>query len=228
MLLCLESCSYNKSHPSPKAYCFSKIVDKKPFLVCFKSLLDSLSSTGMSSTPTMYTPWFASNIKPYHAGSTNIYPIALLELVCRSFQASTLHGVGPLPSHVVMISLVPSCMCHVWVSKGMLSWPCQRSIPFGSSYLNGGCHPWLWSLRMFFPIPSIRLKSLDQEDWVMKPKTSRVMKHNPTQQGAMSPMHDRKSCMKDWEVFLLRTISISSFPHDQCALHRSYAFHLSS
>jgi hypothetical protein len=122
MLLCLESCSYNKSHPSPKAYCFSKIVDKKPFLVCFKSLLDSLSSTCMSSTPTKYTPWFASNIKPYHAGSTNIYPIALLELVCRSFQASTLHGVGPLPSHVVMISLVPSCMCHVWVSKGMLSW----------------------------------------------------------------------------------------------------------
>jgi hypothetical protein len=39
-VLRLESHSYNKSHPSPKAYCFSKIVDKKPFLVCFKSLLD--------------------------------------------------------------------------------------------------------------------------------------------------------------------------------------------
>jgi hypothetical protein len=79
----LESHSYNKSHPSPKACCFSKIIDKKPFLVCLKSLLDSLSSTCMSSTPTKYTPWFASNIKPYHAGSTNIYPIALLELMYR-------------------------------------------------------------------------------------------------------------------------------------------------
>jgi hypothetical protein len=29
----LQSRSYNKSHPSPKAYCFSKIVDKKHFLV---------------------------------------------------------------------------------------------------------------------------------------------------------------------------------------------------
>jgi hypothetical protein len=29
----LESRSYNKSHHSPKAYCFSKIDDPKPFLV---------------------------------------------------------------------------------------------------------------------------------------------------------------------------------------------------
>jgi hypothetical protein len=102
--------------------------------------------------------------------------------------------------------------------------PRQGSIPLGSSYLNGGCRPWLWNLRMFFPILSIRLELLDQEDWVMKPKTSRVKKHNPTRQGAMSPTHERKSCMKDREVFLLWTISISSFPHDQCALHRFLCF----
>jgi hypothetical protein len=32
-VLPLESCSYNKSHPSPEAYCFSKIDERKPFLV---------------------------------------------------------------------------------------------------------------------------------------------------------------------------------------------------
>jgi hypothetical protein len=36
----LESQSYNKSHPSPNAYGFSKIDDQKSFLVCFESLLD--------------------------------------------------------------------------------------------------------------------------------------------------------------------------------------------
>jgi hypothetical protein len=120
-MLHLESRSYNKSHPRAKAYCFSKIIDKKPFLVYIKSLLDSLSSTCMSSTPTKYTPCFASNIKPYHIGSTNIYPIALLELVYRWFWASTLHDVGSLLSHVVMISLVPLCICLVRVSKGISS-----------------------------------------------------------------------------------------------------------
>jgi hypothetical protein len=29
----LESHSYNKSHPSPKAYCFPKIDDRKSFLI---------------------------------------------------------------------------------------------------------------------------------------------------------------------------------------------------
>jgi hypothetical protein len=39
-VLLLESHSYSKSYLSPKAYCFSKIVDKKPFLICFEALLD--------------------------------------------------------------------------------------------------------------------------------------------------------------------------------------------
>jgi hypothetical protein len=120
-MLHLESCSCNKSYPSPTACCFPKIVDKKPFLVCFKFLLHYLSSTYMLSTPTKHTSWFTSNIKSYHAGSTNIYPIALLGLAYHWFRVSTLHGVGPLLSHVVMISLVPSCICHIQVSKGMTS-----------------------------------------------------------------------------------------------------------
>jgi hypothetical protein len=45
----------------------------------------------------------------------------LVELVYNWFLASTLHGVGPLLSHVVMISLVPSCICPVRLSKRMSS-----------------------------------------------------------------------------------------------------------
>jgi hypothetical protein len=39
-VLHLESRSYNKLHPSPKAYCFSKIDYRKPFLICFESMFD--------------------------------------------------------------------------------------------------------------------------------------------------------------------------------------------
>jgi hypothetical protein len=48
-------------------------------------------------------------------------PFALVELVYRWFWASTLHGVSSLSSHVVMISLAPSCIYHVWLSKRMSS-----------------------------------------------------------------------------------------------------------
>jgi hypothetical protein len=45
----------------------------------------------------------------------------LVELMYCWFWASTLHGVSPLLSHVIMISLVPSCICLVWLSKRMSS-----------------------------------------------------------------------------------------------------------
>jgi hypothetical protein len=51
----------------------------------------------------------------------NRLPFALLERVYRWFWASTLQGVGPLLSHVFMISLVPSCICHVRLSKRLPS-----------------------------------------------------------------------------------------------------------
>jgi hypothetical protein len=144
----------------------------------------------MSSTPNKYTPWFASNIKPYHAGSTNIYPIALLELVYHWFWTSTLHGVGPLSSHVIMISLMPSCICHVRVSK----WMSSSTAPKIDSVWKFLPQWRMSSLTLELEnVLSIWLESLDQEDWVMKPKTSRVMKHNLTRQGAMSPTHKRKS-----------------------------------
>jgi hypothetical protein len=50
-VLHLESHSYSKSHLRPKAYCLSKIVDKKPFLVCFEALLDFPKQCHLSSSP---------------------------------------------------------------------------------------------------------------------------------------------------------------------------------
>jgi hypothetical protein len=63
------------------------------------------------------------------------------------------------------------------------------------------------------------LQLLDQEDWVMKCNTSIVKKHTLILQGAMSPTHGRKSYIGDQKVFLLLTILISSFHHDQYILH---------
>jgi hypothetical protein len=60
---------------------------------------------------------------------------------------------------------------------------------------------------------------LGQEDRVMKRNTIGAMKPNLILQGTMSLAHGMKSCMRDRDVFLLPTILMSSFLHDQCALH---------
>jgi hypothetical protein len=51
-LLPLESHSYNKSHPSLRAYCFSKIDDQRHILVCIIFYLTFLNSTCLSFTST--------------------------------------------------------------------------------------------------------------------------------------------------------------------------------
>jgi hypothetical protein len=134
-------------------------------------------------------------------------PFALVELVYRWFRASSLHGVGPLSSHVIMISLVPSCLIapmidSVW--KFLPRWVMSSSTLEFEKVLFHSEHP---------------LELLDQEDWVMKHNTCIVMKHNTILQGAMSPTHERKSGMGDREVFLLSTVSISFLLCGQCIFH---------
>jgi hypothetical protein len=50
-VLPLESRSYNKSYPSPKAYYFSKIDDQKPFSRCLNPRLTFLCSVYISFPP---------------------------------------------------------------------------------------------------------------------------------------------------------------------------------
>jgi hypothetical protein len=135
---------------------------------------------------------------------------ALLELMYRGFQASTLHGVGPLLSHVVIISPVPLCIHLIWLSKTMSS-PITPRINSVWKFL-----PWwpMTSLPLEFEKVLFHsehpLKLLDQEHRVRKCNTSRVMKHNLILQDAMSPTHGRKSGMGDWEVFLVQVFRCPS------------------
>jgi hypothetical protein len=103
-VLHLESRIYNKSHPSPKAYCFSKIDDRKPPLLVSKPCLTFLSSICTSLT---------SN----QVHSIHIYRQALLFHP----QASTLHGGGPPSSHVILISHVTLCTHLDLLSKRISS-----------------------------------------------------------------------------------------------------------
>jgi hypothetical protein len=61
-VLPLESRGYNKSHPSPKAYCFSKIDDQKHFLICIEFCMTFLNSTCLSFTPNK----LHSLVRAYH------------------------------------------------------------------------------------------------------------------------------------------------------------------
>jgi hypothetical protein len=119
----ISSSSDNKSHHSPKAYCFSKTDERKPFLIVLNPFLTFLNSTCLSFTPNKCTHWFASIIEPYRVVSQvpSYNYFALLVLVYHWFWAITIHGVGSLLSHVIMISLVPSCICPVRVSMRMSS-----------------------------------------------------------------------------------------------------------
>jgi hypothetical protein len=133
-----------------------------------------------------------------------ILPSALMALVNHQDRSNT------------QDSIVHFCTISVW-SQSRLRVPirsyCPReyhlrshlwSIPFGSSYPNRECCPQHWNLRKFFFLSEHPLELLDQENRVRKHNTSKVMKHNPILQDAMSPTHGRKSGMGDWEVFLIQ------------------------
>jgi hypothetical protein len=102
-MLHLEHCSYNKSWPSPKAYCFSKSVDKKPLLVS-SPCLASLNSAFISFTPTKCAPWFESIIEPCWS----------------SFEQVPYMVTDYLSSHVVLTSHVTSRTILLNLSKETL------------------------------------------------------------------------------------------------------------
>jgi hypothetical protein len=94
-----------------------------------------------------------------------------------------------------MISLMPSCICHVRLSKRTSSsitsridsvWKFLPQWAMASSTLE------FEKVLFHFEYP---IKLMDQEDRVMEHNPRRVMKHNPILQGAMSLMHGRKGCM---------------------------------
>jgi hypothetical protein len=94
----------------------------------------------------------------------------------------------------------------------------RRSIQFRSSYLDGRCRPWHYNLRTFFSVPSFR-SSWAKKIWVMKPNTSRVMKHHLILQGAMSPTPKGKVAWMTEKFSLLSIVPVSFLLPSQYIFH---------
>jgi hypothetical protein len=83
-VLCLESRSHNKSYPSPKAYCFSKIVGQRLFLVVSKTCLTFLGSVAYRSLSPKCTPWFTPIIESYSCDFTSAFAWSLCHVGARA------------------------------------------------------------------------------------------------------------------------------------------------
>jgi hypothetical protein len=97
----------------------SNLINMSISLFVWHPSLTFLNSACTSFTPNQVYPF----VHVYHRAISLRFckrlPFAIVEHVYRWFWASTLHGVGPLSSHVIMISLVPSCIYHVRLYKRM-------------------------------------------------------------------------------------------------------------
>jgi hypothetical protein len=158
-------------------------------------------------------PWWFCNLLPLYSIGARV---SLISREYSTWRRSTLKPCGHDLNRVLVYPSCPNVPEKIIFDAPM-------SIQLGSPYPMEDVALTLRYEKVYF-FSKLSLELLDQEDWIMKCNTSRVMKHNSIQQGAMSPTHKRKSCMKDRKVFLLWTILISSFLHDQCALHRFLCF----
>jgi hypothetical protein len=111
--------------------------------------------------------------------------------------------IHPVPSSKRVSSSITPMINSVW--KFLPRWVMSSSMLEFEKVLFYSEHP---------------IELMDQEDCVMEHNTRRVLKHSLILQGVMSPMHRKKSCMGNREVFLLSTYPISSSLHGQCIIHR--------
>jgi hypothetical protein len=195
-VLHLKSCSYNKLHPSPKAYCFSRIVDRRPSLVVLRPCLTPPNSACISLT-----------LNQVHS-LVHIYHRAMLV----HLWASILHGDGPLLSHVVSISPVTSRTILFYLSKGtsLLTTP-DNHFYWRPLLWENTITTQLWNPKVLFFLGH-SIKSLDQEDRIIKCNTRRITKHHLIWQGAMLYTHERKSDIRNREVPLFKL-----FCHPSCS-----------
>jgi hypothetical protein len=120
-LLRLQSCCYNKSCPDPMLSASPRCDDQKPFLNCFRSLLDSPKQC-LHIIHAQPSVLLGSRLS-----STYIVVVSQRSIICSSrAHVSLILSKYPTwcrstSSHVIMISLMPSCICHVWLSKRISS-----------------------------------------------------------------------------------------------------------
>jgi hypothetical protein len=114
-VLRLESHCYNESHLGPKLMTSLRLMTESLSLFVSNPCLTFLNSSCLSFTPNQVYPLVCIHHRAISCRFHKRLPFALLELVYHWFWASTLHGVGPLSSHVVMISpclWVSIMFCH--------------------------------------------------------------------------------------------------------------------
>jgi hypothetical protein len=149
-VLPLESRSYNKSCPSPKAYCFSKSVDKKSLLVS-SPCLASFNSACISFTTTKCAPWFKSIIEPCWSSFKQVPYMVMVHLSSHVVLIShvtswiilfELPKESLFPITTIVAPQVPPCILlgtlrHMWIIKAgpipkialFISTPCQYGLP---------------------------------------------------------------------------------------------------
>jgi hypothetical protein len=154
------------------------------------------------------------------------------------------------PNQVHSLVRVPCWAISWWVHQRPPVCPISAHVPLISNTIHLKAmsfwsHTWLRvSIQSYHPredhlkfLPWWRMSSLTLEhenvlfhskyplelldhDRVMKLNTSRVTKHHPVLQVAMSPTHGRKSYMCDRKVFLLSTVPLFFLLCGQCVFHR--------
>jgi hypothetical protein len=139
-------------------------------------------------------------------------------------RASTLHGVGPPSSHVILISHVASCIRLNLLSKRISSSITLMIDPFWKFLPGWRMSPLTLDFEEVLFLSELPLELLNQEDRVMRRHTSRVMKRNQILQGDMLPTHRRKGGMGDQEVLLHLIILMTSLLHNQRVLHCFFCF----
>jgi hypothetical protein len=132
---------------------------------------------------------------------------AALELVYRWFWASTLHGVSPLSSHVMLTSLMSSRTILFYLSK-WTSFPTASDNRFYWRPLlwERTISTLHWNLKVLFSLGhSINL--LEQEDHGMKSHTSNTVRNHLITLAEMDLSSKRETAWKTRKTFLFSMVS---------------------
>jgi hypothetical protein len=129
----LESRGYNKSSRGPKLSASSRlIIENLPCLFQSPTWLSSVMLHIIHSWPSVFLDSRLSLshiILVLQAPSYNLF--VLLVLVYHRFRAGTLHDIGPLLSHVVLISHMTSrTLLSIYLSDVITAWHWNRKVFF--------------------------------------------------------------------------------------------------
>jgi hypothetical protein len=161
------------------------------------------------SLPTKCTPWFTSVIEQISLWFYKCLPVTI-----SLYSVLVLVNLTKYPmwcpfilTHVVILLRVTSCTHPVWSIQEDVISTCDKARFNLEVSHQWKLSPMAWNLINAISIRSIRWRcQTNGSEWVVQ--------HDRGLQSTLSPAHQRKSCMRDWEVLVILTIPISSFPHN--------------